>query len=382
MPRIVSFPVLGVEIRVDASWVFLALLIAWSLAVGAFPELYGGLPQVSYWVMALATVAGVGASIVLHELGHTLVARAFGMPVRSITLFIFGGVAQLAGRPRNPLSEFCMAIAGPLVSVALAALFLTLSNIEPLSIELHGVLDYLGTLNFALAVFNLLPAFPMDGGRVFRSLVWLVTKDMLKATRIAARSGEVIGILMMVLGAFFGLLVNLVGGFWWLLIGWFVRSMALNELYATEAREVLANVVVGDLMTTTPVTAPADMTVEAFVEQVLSRWPHDLIPIIREGKVVGGVGFKEISGIPRETWSTATLTDICTAITNIPVAERRLGVAEAFERMTAAGASRLLVVEDGQLHGILTLKDLARQVFLRTRLSALGRGLRPASSPR
>ncbi len=381
MPRVASFPVLGVEIRVDASWVFLALLIAWSLAAGAFPELYSGLPRLSYWVMALATVAGVGASIVLHELGHTLVARAFGLSVKSITLFVFGGVAQLAGQPKTPLGELLMAIAGPLVSMVLGTSFLALSNLEALSIELHGVLDYLGTLNFALAAFNLLPAFPMDGGRVFRSLVWLATKDMLKATRIAARSGEVIGILMMVLGAFFSLFVYPVGGLWWLLIGWLVRSMAHNELYAAETRDVLANVAVGDLMTTDPVSAPADMTVEAFVEHVLSRWPHDLIPVIAEGRVVGGVGFKEINGFPRSKWSTTTLANISTAIANIPTAERRLGAAEAFERMTAAGASRLLVIESGRLHGILTLKDLARQVFLRTRLNEPGRHLHTAGSP-
>jgi len=379
MARIASFPVLGVEIRVDASWVFLALLIAWSLAAGVFPELYAGLPSLSYWVMALATMAGVGASIVLHELGHTLVARAFGIPVKSITLFIFGGVAQLAGRPKAPLGELLMAIAGPLVSIALGTLFLGLSKIQALSVELHGILDYLGTLNFALAVFNLLPAFPMDGGRVFRSLVWLATKDLLKATRIAARSGEVIGVLMMVLGAFFALFVSLVGGLWWLLIGWFVRSMARSELYSAEAREVLADVSVADLMTADPVTAPADMTVEAFVEKVLSRRPHDLIPIIADRQVVGGVGFKEVNGVARSTWGTARIADICVPLSSIPVAEPRLGVAEAFEKMMAAGASRLLVIEDGQLYGILTLKDLARQVFLKTRLREPDPSLRRAA---
>jgi Zn-dependent protease len=382
MPRIASFPVLGVEIRVDASWVFLALLIAWSLAAGVFPELYAGLPRLSYWVMAFVTVVGVGASIVLHELGHTLVARAFGLPVKSITLFIFGGVAQLAGQPKAPLAELLMAIAGPLVSIALAMVFLALSGFSAASIELHGILDYLGTLNFALAAFNLLPAFPMDGGRVLRSLIWLATKDALKATQIAARSGEVIGVLMMVMGALFTVFVSLVGGLWWLLIGWFVRSMARTELYSAEAREVLAGVTVADLMTANPVFAPADMTVEVFVDQVLSRRPHDLIPIVADGRVVGGVGFKEVNGVARATWSTVRLSDICTSIDNIPVAERRLGVAEAFERMMAAGASRLLVIEDGQLYGILTLKDLARQIFLRTRLSEPGRHAHTASSPR
>jgi Zn-dependent protease len=373
MTRVASFPVMGVEIRVDASWVLLALLIAWSLAAGVFPELYAGLPSLSYWLMALATVAGVAASIILHELGHTLVARQFGIPVKSITLFIFGGVAQLGGRPRAALGELLMAIAGPLVSIVLAALFVALAGIQTLSIELHGILDYLGTLNLALAVFNLLPAFPMDGGRVLRSLIWLGTKDVLKATRIAARTGDVIGILMMVLGGFFALFVSLVGGLWWLLIGWFVRSMARSELYSAEAREVLSGVMVADLMTPNPVTAPADMTVEAFVEQLLALRPHDLIPIVADGSVVGGVGFKQVSAVPPNRWASMTLADICTPVADIPTAEPGLGVAEAFERMMAASASRLLVMENGELRGILTLKDLARQVFLRTRLSERSR---------
>jgi CBS domain-containing protein len=270
------------------------------------------------------------------------------------------------------LAELLMAIAGPVVSIVLGASFLALSNLQAVSIELHGILDYLGTLNLALAAFNLLPAFPMDGGRVFRSLVWLATGDMPKATRIAARSGEIIGVLMMALGALSALFVGLIGGLWWLLIGWFVHSLARSELYAVEVREVLGGVTVADLMTPNPVTARGDMTVEAFVEHVLSRWPYDLIPIVADGRIIGGAGFKEVNSIAREAWSTNTLADICTAVADIPTGERHLGVAEAFDNMMRAGASRLLVIEDGQLYGVLTLKDLARQVFLRTRLSEKG----------
>jgi Zn-dependent protease len=193
----------GVQIRIDASWILFALLIAWSLASGVFPEIYEGLPQASYWAMALATVAGVAASIILHELGHTLVGRRFGVPVRSITLFVFGGVAETEAEPRAPLAELLMAVAGPIVSVVLGSAFLLLAGFIPAEAppEYASVLHYLGVLNMTLAAFNMAPAFPLDGGRVLRALIWMSTGDALKATRIAARAGEVMGIVMMSLGA-------------------------------------------------------------------------------------------------------------------------------------------------------------------------------------
>lgn len=378
MARVLSFSLAGVQIRVDSGWVFLALLIAWSLAAGVFPALYAGLPRVSYWVMALATMAGVGCSIILHELGHTLVARASGISVKSITLFVFGGVAQLAGRPRDPLGELLMALAGPLVSLVLGAVFFGLSRVQVLPTELRGVLDYLGTLNIALALFNLLPAFPMDGGRILRALVWLSTRDLLRSTRMASRAGQVVGALMMAAGVFLAVFAGLAGGLWWVLIGWFVSSLARSELYAVEAREALSDVSVGTLMTPDPVTAAARMSVESFVAQILSLRPHDLIPVIGDGEVIGGIGFKQVNSLARSAWRTTTLRQVCLPLSKIPTAHSKLSVAAAFERMAGAGASRLLVIDDGQLVGILTLKDLARQILLATRLREPSRPLRQA----
>ncbi len=258
---IASFSLLGVSIRLDASWILLALLIAWSLAAGVFPDLYRGLPQSTYWGMAAASVVGIAASIILHELGHTLVARAFGLPIKSITLFVFGGVAEMEGEPKAPRAELFMALAGPLVSVALGFGFSLLANFLEGSAptEYHAVLHYLGTLNFTLAAFNMAPAFPLDGGRVLRALIWLVTGDSLKATRIAARSGEVIAVLLMGLGAFSTLTMGLVHGLWWIVLGWFILSMASAHRKEAEARQLLSGMRVGDLMTRDPVSA-ADLS--------------------------------------------------------------------------------------------------------------------------
>ena len=368
---ITSFSLFGVSIRLDASWILLALLIAWSLAAGVFPDLYRGLPQSTYWGMAAATVVGIAASIILHELGHTVVARAFGLQIKSITLFVFGGVAEMEGEPKAPRAELFMALAGPLVSVALGFGFSLLANLLEGSAptEYHAVLHYLGTLNFTLAAFNMAPAFPLDGGRVLRALIWLVTGNHLKATRIAARSGEVIAVLLMGLGAFSALTTGLVHGLWWIVLGWFILSMASAHRKDAEARQLLSGMRVGDLMTPDPVSAAADMSVEAFVETVLARFPHDLIPVIAGGRVIGAAGFQEAKRTPRPDWPSTSLASIVTPIADIPTADSGLEIETALDRMRKARASRLIVLDQGRLVGILTLKDLANHLRFKTEFS-------------
>lgn len=367
--HIASFELLGVKIRLDASWILLALLIAWSLAAGVFPQFYRGLPQFTYWGMAGATVIGVAVSIILHEMGHTLVARASGLPIRSITLFVFGGVAEMEGEPKAPKTELLMAVAGPLVSVALGVGFLSASTLFPAATlpEYHGVLHYLGVLNFALAAFNMAPAFPMDGGRVLRALIWMFTGDADRATRVAARAGELVGMLLMALGAITALATGLVTGLWWVIIGWFIFSMARAHGIQVEAKRLLAGAKVMDLMTPNPITAPADISVQEFIDTILARFPHDLIPVVSDGRAVGGAGFKEAQATPRETWRDVRLGDIATPIAGIPTAAQHEPIEAALERLQRAQASRLLVLtEAGTPAGVLTLKDLASHLRFRS----------------
>lgn len=363
-----AFTLFGVQIRMDASWILFALLIAWSLAAGIFPELYQGLATSAYWGMAAAAVAGIAASIIFHELGHSLVARAFGIPIRSITLFIFGGVAEMEGEPRSPWAELIMAIAGPLVSVALGIIFLAASGIASNAApqEVVGVLEYLGTLNLMLAAFNMAPAFPLDGGRVLRAIIWMTTGDALKATRIAARAGEAIGLLLVATGALTALATGLASGLWWVLIGWFVFSMARAHRRDAEARQNLAGARVGDFMTPDPVTAPGGMSVEDFVETVLARFPHDLIPVVAGGAVIGAVGFKEVRAAPRAQWSTISLSEIATPLEAIPIASSGDPIERALTLLQQSRASRLLVIDGDRLSGILTLKDLVDHMRFRS----------------
>jgi len=372
LTRAASFSLLGVSIRLDASWILLALLIAWSLASGVFPSLYAGLPQSSYWAMAAVTVVGVAASIILHELGHTLVARALGLPIKSITLFVFGGVAEMEGEPKAPMAELLMALAGPLVSVGLGFGFAGVATILPLSTptEFHAVAHYLSMLNFTLAAFNMLPAFPLDGGRVLRAIVWLVSRDPLKATRIAARSGEVIAILLMAAGVLQALGGAVGHGLWWVVLGWFILSMAGAHRREAEAKQLLSGARVRDLMTPNPITAPAEMSVEDFVETILARHPHDLIPVIAGGAVIGGAGFGEAKATVRQAWASTPLSSIATPIAQIPTADQSLEIEAALERMQKARASRLIVTDGERLAGILTLKDLVRHLRFRSELAS------------
>jgi Zn-dependent protease len=225
------FKLAGFPVRIDASWLIFAFLITSSLAHGYFPAIYPGLSQGAYWALGLAGLIGLAMSIVLHEVGHSVVARYYELPVRGITLFIFGGVAQMEGQPREPKAEFLMAIAGPIVSIVLAGLFYgALVGAVNLGADLVASLAlYLTYLNLALAVFNMVPAFPLDGGRVLRAGLWWGMADYIRATRLAVISGYVFAALLVGLGVYSVFTGDTVRGFWWLLLGVFLASAARRE---------------------------------------------------------------------------------------------------------------------------------------------------------
>jgi CBS domain-containing protein len=234
----------------------------------------------------------------------------------------------------------------------------------------HGVLHYLGVLNAALAVFNLAPAFPLDGGRVLRALIWMRTGDPARATRVAARSGEIFAWVMMGAGVLVGLGGALASGLWWLILGYFILNMARAYRVQAEAKVLLAGMSVADAMTRDPIWAPAEASVDEFVREYLARHPHDLVPILRDGAVIGGAGLKEAQTIPREQWTTVRVADIAVPVQDIPNAQPEAELASAIERMQQKQASRLLVMDGGRLVGILTLKDVLAHMRFREALAA------------
>ncbi len=217
--RLKIFNLLGFEVRLDLSWFFIAVFITWSLAEGLFPYFYKGLASQTYWFMGIAGVLGLFLGIIIHEFAHSLVARHYGMPMKGITLFIFGGVAEMGDEPASPKVEFLMAMAGPVTSLTLALIFYflaTWAQKSEVSTPVFGVLQYLGAMNGILAGFNLLPAFPLDGGRVLRSILWAIKKDLRWATRVSAKIGHFFAIILILLGIF----TSRAGKFhWWHLVG-------------------------------------------------------------------------------------------------------------------------------------------------------------------
>src|SRR5436190_7526494 len=227
--RITLFKVAGIPIGIDPSWIVIAVLIAWSLSVGLFPMLYPGLPVATYWSMGISGALGLFISIVLHELGHAVVAQRYGIPIRGITLFIFGGVAEMRDEPPSPKAEFLMAIAGPAVSVAIALVCWALAHVGARAhwpIAPVDVFAYLASMNGLLVLFNLIPGFPLDGGRVLRSALWKWKNNVRWATHITSQIGSFFGIFLILLGVWSVLRGNFIAGMWWFLIGMFLRNAA------------------------------------------------------------------------------------------------------------------------------------------------------------
>ena len=369
--RMRLFKLLGFEVRIDLSWIVIAVLVTWSLADGLFPYLYPRLVKKVYWEMGVAGALGLFASIVFHEFCHSLVARRFGMQMKGITLFIFGGVAEMGDEPPTARAEFLMALAGPASSILLGGVFFGLYLLglnagwpEPLS----GVVRYLSWINALLAAFNLLPAFPLDGGRILRSILWGVKQDLQWATRISAGIGSAFAIILIFLGIISILQGNVIGGLWWFLIGLFLRGAAQMSYQQLLVRRALEGEHISRFMTRDPVTVPPTITVAELVENYVLHHHFKMLPVVDNGRIVGCVTSRDIKAIPKEKWGEENVGDIAEGcppeifITPETDAVKALGI------MNSTGLSRLLVVEGDRLVGILSLKDLLAFLSLKVEL--------------
>ncbi len=363
--------VFGIDVKVDVSWALVATFIAWALAEGVFPQLYEGLSPFAYWWMALAAIIGLGLSIILHELAHSLVAKAFGLPLKSITLFVFGGVAQLEEEPGTPLAEFAMAIAGPLASVALAFLFGWMAqgaaSIGALS-ALANVFFYLSMINWVLAAFNMLPALPLDGGRVYRAIVWAFTGDVSAATRSASRLGVALATAIIALGVVWALLGQFAAGLWWVLIGLFIRSAASTAVYQEQMQRLFKNAPVRDFMSTEPVSVSPELTISAFIEQYVYEYHFDMFPVMRDTALVGAIGLTEAKSAPRSSWATTLVGDVMRPVSEANTIDAAADAMEALSKMHKSRLSRLIVTENGRLVGMIALKDLLDLLSLKMAL--------------
>jgi Zn-dependent protease len=353
--------VFGIEVRIDPSWLVIAFLVAWSFYAQfgfQFPELGPG----ANVLLAGGSVFVFFGSVVLHEISHSVVARRLGIPVEGITLFLFGGVTKTRMEARQPRDEFLIAVVGPVTSLVLAGLLWLARSLtgDVFPEPVQYALGYLAWLNLALGVFNLLPGFPLDGGRVLRSILWRATGSLTKATRGAATGGKVIAMIVIS----FGLLTVFrgdLGGLWLAAIGWFLFQAAVAADQDAMLRRLLSEVRARDLMSPELVTIPSDATIRRAVDDYFLRYDHSAFPVIGAEKT-GLLTLRVVRQIPRDQWE---IRQVWTAITDLEetcTVEPSTPMDVVMERMREDGQDRVLVVESGQVLGIITPQDIARWV--------------------
>lgn len=372
---ITLFKLFGFEIRIDVSWFILALLIVWSLAQGLFPVYFKNLSAQTYWWMGVAGALGLFVSIVFHELCHSLVARRYGLPVKGITLFIFGGVAQMEDEPPSAKAEFFMAIAGPLSSILIGLVFYGIRIVgkgggwpQPV----NGVFGYLAFLNFILAGFNLLPAFPLDGGRVLRSALWNWKANLRWATRISSQIGSVFGIALIVFGVLNLFQKNFIGGIWFFVIGMFLRSASQMSYKQLIIRQALEGEHVKRFMEANPVTVAPSISVRELVEDYIYKHHFKMFPVVENGKLIGCITTRQVKEISREEWSAHTVGELAGKCSSENTISPEVDAVKAIAIMKRTRNSRLMVVEENRLLGIIALKDMLEFLSLKLDLEEHG----------
>ncbi|MCA9124859.1 MAG: site-2 protease family protein [Planctomycetales bacterium] len=372
--RFKIFSLLGFPIYLDLSWFAIAILISWSLATGYFPQQIEGLTSALYWTMGVAGAIGLFASILAHELGHAVVARRFDLHMRSITLFIFGGVAEMSEAPPSAKSEFYVAIAGPIVSIfiAVGCLALGVFSGDVMPESAAAVIAYLGMINGVLVVFNMIPAFPLDGGRVLRSILWHIKGNLRWATRISSSLGSAFGLALIVFGLMNLLTGNVIGAIWQALIGMFLRNAAQSSYQQVLVRQALEGEPVSRFMEPNVVTVDPSLSVEELVESYVYRLHHKMFPVTDNGRLLGCVTTRDVQNVPRNEWATTTVASISRECENDNTIAPASDAMQALAKMSQAGVSRMMVVDNEHLVGLLSLSDLLKFIALKVELEEDG----------
>ena len=354
----------GVQVRVNWSWLVIFALIVWSLEAGIFPSQNPGLSHGTYLAMAFAAAVLFFASLLLHELGHAWQARREGMEIDGITLWLFGGVSQFKTRFPSAGAEFRIAIAGPLVSLVLGVVFVLIA-FAGLPSAVDGVAAWLGYINLALLVFNLIPALPLDGGRVLRGALWRIKGDLGWATRIAADIGRGFAYLFIALGIAMFIFQGSFSGAWLAFIGWFLLQAATAEARYVATEAALGGLRVRDLMVRNPVTVDGDLTVGRFMDEVARSRRFTTYPVVDAKRPIGLLAFSSVAALPRSEWDTRRVRDAMIPLDRVPLLTEDATAVDALTALSAPTSNRGLVVENGHLAGLLSITDLTRALEMR-----------------
>jgi Zn-dependent protease/CBS domain-containing protein len=354
----------GVEVRINWSWLVIFALIVWTLADGVFPSTNPGLSGNTHLAMAIVAALLFVVSILLHELGHAWEARREGLEVDGITLWLFGGVSQFKGGFPSAGAEFRIAIAGPLVSLVLGVVFVLIA-IAGLPSAVDGVAAWLGYINLALLVFNLIPALPLDGGRVLRAALWQSKGDLAWATRVGTDIGRVFGYLFIGLGLAMFIFQGSFSGAWLAFIGWFLLQAATAEARYIATEAALHGLRVRDLMVRDPVTVDGDLTVGQFMDEVARSRRFTTYPVVDRERPIGLLAFGSVAALPRSEWDSRRVREAMLSLDRVPQLTEDETAIDALTALSSPTSNRGLVVENGHLAGLLSITDLTRALELR-----------------
>jgi len=354
--------IMGIPIRLHFSWLVIFGLITWSLSTYYFPMAAPDLPASSYWVKGVLAALLLFGSVAFHELAHSFVAQRYKIPIESITLFIFGGVAQMAGEPPHPKAEFRIAVAGPLSSFFLAVVFFILAGWS--SGSPAALFSYLARINLFIALFNLIPGFPMDGGRVFRSAVWAKTGNLYRATRQASRVGRGIALFFIVLGVL-SLFTGAPGGIWMILIGWFLHSAAQASYSQSTIQASLSGVKVKDVMVKEIISLSAEMSIAEAVEAYFLRYGFGGFPVMDGGRFVGMFTLRETTTVQREEWAVTPVSRAYVPHDSRWEISPDEDALRALELMVREDKGRIAVTDRGRLVGLITRNGIARYMQIK-----------------
>jgi Zn-dependent protease/predicted transcriptional regulator len=370
--------IFGVDVGVHWSWIFIFLIVTWSFATGLLDHFYPDWTAGQRWT-AGAFVAGIFfLSVLAHELSHALVSNRSGLPVRGITLFVFGGVANLSKEPDDAKTEFRIAIVGPATSLALGALFAVgWLALNPFSDGLAGISANLALINASLAVFNMLPGFPLDGGRVFRSFVWSRNGDRLRATRLASRVGEVIAYGVMAIGVAFTLFGGWLSGIWFLLIGFFLRNASTASYEQLLIDSTLSGIAVRDVMRRDVNAVPPDMSVEELVQEGMLRQHARAFAVMAAGDFAGLITLTDVRRVPREEWQATSVYRAMTPATKLHTVSPNENLTKVLQMMAMHDVHQLPVVHGRELVGMLDRGDVMRFIQVRRELAEDGAPVAP-----
>jgi Zn-dependent protease/predicted transcriptional regulator len=351
----------GIEVRVDSSWVVIALLISYSMYLQAsrlYPELSGA---GAVALAILATVLFFG-SVLVHELAHALVSQARGIRVQDITLFLFGGATRARVESRGPRDEFVIALVGPLTSGLLAVGFGIVAGFggDVLPRPLAGTLGYLAWTNLVLAAFNLVPGFPLDGGRLLRSAIWQATGSLARATRVASAAGQGVGWLLVAAGVAWLLTGDLAGGIWFAFIGWFLVQAARSSYQELQLQQLLRGVEAEDVMASDLRRIPPELSLQDAVDDYFMRYDHSAFPVDEQGRTIGLLTLRGVRRVPREQWPTSRVRDHMVPLSDQVVVAPDVRMDGVLGKLQDGEAGRVLVAQDGEVVGIITPSDLAR----------------------